>query len=72
MAEAEEYEVVTLKLPKGMVELLRLLGEDPEDYLSWAVMEAIKADLAELQHSPLVNFRGLVEKFNLKKVLEGV
>jgi hypothetical protein len=68
---SEEYEEITLKLPKQLIEFLRAINCDVEEYLRNVILASFEADFDLLKIIPFFNVKKLKEKFNLKPVLEG-
>ncbi|MCS7124516.1 MAG: hypothetical protein NZ932_03775 [Candidatus Bathyarchaeota archaeon] len=75
MEKAEiEYEVVQLRLPKAVMDLLRIFRKDVEDYLATVIVQnvssVLEADLRHSVHGEIIDYWRIVEKFNLKTIFE--
>ncbi|MEM2675279.1 MAG: hypothetical protein QXT10_02125 [Candidatus Bathyarchaeia archaeon] len=71
MEKEIEYEVVQLRIPKGVMDLLRAFLSDVEDYLIHCLLEGIKADLeSDLPDTgAIVDRDSILQKYGIKEVL---
>ena len=72
MSEQIEYEVVQVKVPKAIMDLLRTFLEDPEEYLSVNIIASVKADLeADFcfdGQGAIISYEKILKRFGLDKV----
>jgi len=71
-AEVEiEYETVQVRVPKAVMDLLRMFMEDVEDYLTTVIVHNVASDLeADFRYDgAIVDYWRIVDRFNLKKSL---
>jgi hypothetical protein len=72
MAEPEiEYELVTVKVPKRLLNFLRALekclGLDIDQYLTSAIVDSFGGDL-DILEIPFIGKKRLIEKFGLDRL----
>jgi hypothetical protein len=72
MSEKIEYETVTVKVPKAVMDLLRfsasVLEETPEEWIQYSVIDRVRADVDAGVFLP--GTKALTDKFNLNPVFE--
>ncbi|MBS7647952.1 hypothetical protein KEJ24_09000 [Candidatus Bathyarchaeota archaeon] len=69
MFEYEEYETVQVRVPKAVLDFLRALRVNVEEYLENTIIEGFKADL-NASSGPFME--NIIERFpEFKRFLEG-
>lgn len=72
MNEKIEFEEVTVKVPKAIMNFLAIFKKDGVTaYLEHAIVDSFRADL-ETSDSNLVSYKTLVEQYKLKPVFQAI
>ena len=69
-----EYEQVTVKVPKAVMDLLRfsesVIEQTPKEYIEWAIVEHVRAGIDARDFMP--SSLDLTNKFNLNPVFQQI
>ena len=72
MSEEIEYEIVQVKVPKAIMDLLRDYVEDTEEYLTENIIASVKADLeadfCSDGKGAIIGFEKFLKRYGLDKV----
>jgi hypothetical protein len=66
--EAVEMEAVTVKLPKAIMDFIRGVGKDPEDYLQYSIIDGFRADIETMDG--VWGYEYIYQRLNLGPVFE--
>jgi len=67
-----EFEEVVVKIPKPIMNLLRAFKENPNNYLTYAIVGSVKSDLEnDLPCGKIFDF-SIVDQYNLKAAFKAV
>ncbi|MEM3731047.1 MAG: hypothetical protein QW667_07835 [Candidatus Bathyarchaeia archaeon] len=71
MEKEIEYEVVQLRIPKGVMDLLRAFVTDIDEYLRYCVLDKVRADLeSDLPDAgAIVDRESILQKYGIKEIL---
>lgn len=62
-----EFEEFTIRLPKGLINLLRAAGMGPQKYIETSIVSVVKADLENGE--VFFNTEDLIQRFNLQDLI---
>jgi len=72
MSEEIEYEDVRVRVPKGIMDLLRDYVEEPEEYLVWLIVDSVKsvleADFSNGGQGEIISLEKIMKRYGLDKV----
>ena len=72
MSEEIEYETVSVRLPKAIMDLLRDYVENPEEYLSVNIIASVKADIdadfCSGGKGAIISYEKFLKRYGLNKV----
>ena len=72
MSEQIEYELVQVRVPKAIMDMLRDFVDDPEEYLSVNIIASIKADIeadfCSDGKGAIISYEKFLKRYGLDKV----